>query len=159
MFNWFVKALKDRRGNAMVEFALVLPVILLILGGLVDIGRLFYQADALEKALRDGATFAARSQLPLSQEAIEKTANLIKTGTLSGNGALLLPGWQNGSGELDIETVSVPVMDPLGQQEMVPVIRLRASVPAQPLLPGIWALFGQENFTIEASHEQAYLGN
>jgi Flp pilus assembly protein TadG len=42
-------------GAAVVEFALVLTMLLLLLGGMYDFGKAFWYYDALTKATRDGA--------------------------------------------------------------------------------------------------------
>jgi len=42
-------------GAVAVEFAFVLVILLLILAGMVEFGRIFWYADALTKATRDGA--------------------------------------------------------------------------------------------------------
>jgi Flp pilus assembly protein TadG len=42
-----------------VEFALILPVLLLLVGGVVDFGRLYFQQAELSNAARDGARLAA----------------------------------------------------------------------------------------------------
>ena len=47
------------RGQSLVEFALVLPVVLLILLLVVDVGRLFYGWVNLQNAARIGANYAA----------------------------------------------------------------------------------------------------
>jgi Flp pilus assembly protein TadG len=45
----------QQRGVAAVEFGLVLVVLLLIVAGIVELGRAFWYYDALTKATRDGA--------------------------------------------------------------------------------------------------------
>lgn len=50
---------KRRRGQSLVEFALVLPIFLLLLFGLIDAGRLVYQHSVLSQAAREGARLAA----------------------------------------------------------------------------------------------------
>lgn len=51
---------KDReRGQSMVEVALALPVLLLILSGLLDIGRAYFTYLALEEAAIEAAQFLA----------------------------------------------------------------------------------------------------
>ena len=47
----------------MVEFALVLPIMLLLLAGAIDLGRLFYAYVAVENAAKEGALFGSRSPL------------------------------------------------------------------------------------------------
>lgn len=51
---------KDKRedGQAMVEFALILPIFLLILCGIIDFGWLFYNQLSLNNACREGARYA-----------------------------------------------------------------------------------------------------
>ena len=44
-----------QRGQSMVEFALSSVVLLLLVGGLVDIGRAIYVGEALSNAAREGA--------------------------------------------------------------------------------------------------------
>jgi Flp pilus assembly protein TadG len=43
------------RGQALVEFALVFPLFVLLLFGLVDLGRLAYINNAIAEAAREGA--------------------------------------------------------------------------------------------------------
>jgi Flp pilus assembly protein TadG len=50
---------RDRKGAAAVEFALVVPLLLLLLWGIVDIGRAFYTLNNLASAVREGARTAA----------------------------------------------------------------------------------------------------
>ena len=54
------KSKKDKKedGQAMVEFALVLPIFLLILCGIIDFGWLFYNQLSLNNACREGARYA-----------------------------------------------------------------------------------------------------
>ena len=47
------------RGAAAVEFALILPVLLILVGGVIDFGRLYYTQIQLANAARDGVRLAA----------------------------------------------------------------------------------------------------
>lgn len=49
---------KGEDGQAMVEFALILPIFLLILCGIIDFGWLFYNQLSLNNACREGARYA-----------------------------------------------------------------------------------------------------
>lgn len=46
-------------GQSLVEFALVLPIFILLLFGLIDGGRLVYQHSVLSQAAREGARLAS----------------------------------------------------------------------------------------------------
>ena len=49
---------KSQAGQAMVEMALALPVLLMLVGGIIDFGWLFYNKIALNNAAREGARYA-----------------------------------------------------------------------------------------------------
>lgn len=49
-------------GQSLVEFAMVIPVFLLILFGMIDIGRYIYLATAFNQAAREGARFGSVEQ-------------------------------------------------------------------------------------------------
>jgi Flp pilus assembly protein TadG len=55
------RILRDRRGNAAVEFALILPILLLMLGGIIDFGRGYWYKQTLTWASRVGARQASMS--------------------------------------------------------------------------------------------------
>ena len=50
---------RDERGAALVEFALVLPVLVLFLFGIVEFGRAYSARIQLTSAVREGARAAA----------------------------------------------------------------------------------------------------
>jgi len=52
-------AIRDRRGNAVVEFALLsLPMVVIVLG-FFELGRYFYLSESIGNAAREGARAAA----------------------------------------------------------------------------------------------------
>ena len=50
------------RGQSLVEFALILPIFLLMIMGIVDAGRLIYTFNTVSNAARDGARIAIVNQ-------------------------------------------------------------------------------------------------
>jgi hypothetical protein len=51
------------RGQSLLEFVLVVPLLLLIFSGAADLGRAFYNQVALENAVKEGALYGARFPL------------------------------------------------------------------------------------------------
>lgn len=51
----FGKLLSNNRGQAMAEMAIVLPILLLLLMGMVDLGRIFHSYMVITNASREGA--------------------------------------------------------------------------------------------------------
>jgi Flp pilus assembly protein TadG len=56
-----VRLMAEQTGQSLVEFALALPVLLLILLGLADFGRAFYYTTVIANAARFGAEYAAHA--------------------------------------------------------------------------------------------------
>lgn len=56
------------RGQAMVEFALIFPLILLVILMFIEVGRVVYGYSALNHAVREGARFAIVRLFPSSDQ-------------------------------------------------------------------------------------------
>ncbi|MEA5050182.1 MAG: TadE/TadG family type IV pilus assembly protein [Oscillospiraceae bacterium] len=50
---------RSEKGQAMVEFALVLPLLLLLLCGIIDFGWIFYNNIMVDNAAREAARYSA----------------------------------------------------------------------------------------------------
>jgi Flp pilus assembly protein TadG len=50
----------NRRGQGIVELALSMPLLLLLLLGTIDVGRVFFDYVQLRNAVREGAGYGAR---------------------------------------------------------------------------------------------------
>lgn len=55
----FKRAQKKELGQALVEMAITAPVLILILSGLLDLGRVYYTFIALEEAAAEAALYLA----------------------------------------------------------------------------------------------------
>jgi Flp pilus assembly protein TadG len=64
------------RGAAAVEFALVLPVLLLVLCGIVDFGRALHAQVVLTQAAREGARLAALGEPDASTRTLDAAGTL-----------------------------------------------------------------------------------
>ncbi len=154
MCGLFARLRRDDRGISAAEFALFLPIFMVLLVGLLETGWLFYQTNAVEKGLRAGALFAARSAAPLTSEAEEKAINLVKTGNTDGDLPYLVPGWDSATAEVQITTGSYDL-----NGAPVPVYKFAASVPFEPIVPGLLSMIGVDGYLITLTHEQAFVGD
>jgi hypothetical protein len=87
------KLVTRQHGLAATEFAVILPVMLLLMLGTAELGRAFYLNNALTKAARDGARYLATNAIDgttgvidITTEVETTTKNLViygdpKTGT------------------------------------------------------------------------------
>lgn len=75
------QARRGEGGQSAVEFALVLPVLMLILMGTIDLGRLYHSYVTVTNAARVGAEYAmdARRSLTDVRQAIKDEASPILT--------------------------------------------------------------------------------
>jgi Flp pilus assembly protein TadG len=55
---WKLVRLRSRRGQQLVEFAFVAPILFLMIFGIIDFGRLFFTQMTLQNALRQAGRFA-----------------------------------------------------------------------------------------------------
>src|SRR5713226_5721761 len=74
------RRLRDSRGQNAVEFALLLPVLMLILFGILDLGRLFFAAIAITNAARDGARYGIEHPTDVSGIQARVQAEIAGTG-------------------------------------------------------------------------------
>lgn len=123
------RAMKNRsqRGIAMVEFMIVLPVVLFIMLGVTEIGRVLMRYNTLTKALQDGARHASAFALAGNSQVVDidgeldgEIRNLIVYGNALGTGSPVLEGLsagqinitvpQAGWVRIDVTYPYVPVM-------------------------------------------------
>ena len=69
---------KDRRGQTLVEFALILPIFVLLLLGIVDLGRAVYANNTIQNAAREAVRVAIVDQnvTVIEAEAIQQAVAL-----------------------------------------------------------------------------------
>lgn len=82
------------RGAAIVEFAFVLTLMLLITAGIFEFGRAFQYYDALAKATRDGARYMSSApKATISSAAVSAAQNLV---VAAANAANIAPALTTG---------------------------------------------------------------
>jgi Flp pilus assembly protein TadG len=135
---WLVHHLSGR-GQAMVEFALVFPVLLLLIFGLIDIGRLVYTHNALSEAAREGARF----------------------GSVQARSATDLPGIEAhtinsvvGIGGVDAEATCIRSGTGTGECQQFDTLAVRASVEVgmiTPIISQLMSAAGLNPFNLNAT--------
>lgn len=86
-------------GTAAIEFLIAVPLLLLLLIGVSEFGRILYQYNTLTKSVRDGARFLAANAtvgstgtIVIDSTDITNTENLVVYGNTAGTGSSKLPG-------------------------------------------------------------------
>jgi Flp pilus assembly protein TadG len=100
-------------GQALVEFAIILPILLLMFMGAVDLGRALFVQVALEEAAQEGVVYAShnpkKSGLPSSAGTIEYRATRSSDATEVRNATVTYSCGTNVSVRL---AYSMPVLTP-----------------------------------------------
>ena len=112
-----------QKGVALIEFAIIVPLLLLLVIGVSEFGFAFYHLNILNKSVQDGTRYfsdplIARKEVldnPIdisstNQDNIDAARNLIMYGNVNGDGSALLPP-NDGSGYSSLPTFSIPIAD------------------------------------------------
>ncbi len=88
---------RTRRGQAAVEFALILPLLLILLIGIVEFGRAWNQQQVITDAARAAARKGALHNLLITQDSVRDQAmlTLVRAGIDTSMPGLVFesPGW------------------------------------------------------------------
>lgn len=85
----FIKPLVSSRmpanqgGVAAIEFAILLPLLILILTGMIEYGRLMWHYDALAKATRDAARYLVDEPAPIAEPMKTNARNMVGDAALA----------------------------------------------------------------------------
>jgi hypothetical protein len=106
------------RGQALVEFALILPILVLLLVMAIDLGRVFFGWVALQNAARIGADHAARfpeAWPPPGSNALEDQALILYVDLITNDlQALNCDPDEDGDGDVDLDDLPVTFTNPDG---------------------------------------------
>lgn len=102
------EVLKRQRGVAAVEFTLVLLILLLIIGGIFEFGRVFWFYNAMTKATRDGArVMSVTEALVINSQGVPAARNLV---VAEANAANVSPPLQAANVQVDCLNESFQVV-------------------------------------------------
>jgi Flp pilus assembly protein TadG len=105
------------KGAALVEFALILPLLLLLTFMTTEFGRAMYQYNTLTKNVRDAVRYLSM-QTPGTH--IAETKNLIVYGNIAGTGTPLALG-------LSVTQVLNPVWQTTGTNPVINTVKVTVS--------------------------------
>ncbi len=114
--------MKTRQGGvAIVEFALVLPLLILLTMITTEFGRAIYQYNAIVKSVRDAVRYLSAqtpsTALIADPAAVTAAQNLVVYGNVSGTGMPLVPG-------LTLSNVATPTWQTTGSDPVVNTVTI-----------------------------------
>lgn len=125
---------RRQTGTAMIEFLIVAPLLLLLVLGVAEFGRLIQHNEILNKAVRNAARYAAEQTtgsfgtITLTPAVVSRIQNLAVYGQTTAAVTPMLPGLA-----IDDITVSEPVTNH---------VQVTANYIYQPLWGGVVPTFG-----------------
>lgn len=151
--------LRKRDGAALVEFALVAPLLVFLMCGLAEFANAMRQYHVMEKGVRDAGRYVARvpmNNCTIPAAAVTSAQNLALTGQTAG-GAFLLSTWT------DPASVAVAVATCVDNSAgtyrgrvQFPVIEVTATAPYVDL--GLLDVLGLGPIQLSVSHQQLWIG-
>jgi len=112
-----LKSIRQRltgsEGQAIVEFALVMPLLLLLIIGVVEFGRAWNIKQVITDAAREGARIAVIYEPTMTFDSVyNTTARAMARGGVApppANGATItITGWNDGGGQPATVAIAVP---------------------------------------------------
>lgn len=134
------KCKSSQSGLAVVEFAIVLPFIVLMALAVTELGRGLYQYNTLTKAVRDGARYLSDVAIsPLGtvdiSPHVSNVQNLVVYGDAGGGSTPVLPGFSTANVTVTAVAVTLPSGGITTNH-----IEVTASYNFTPLFPALSAL-------------------
>jgi len=130
---------RKNNGQSLVEFALGVPLILLLLLGTLDFGQVFFEYIQLRNAVREGASYGARN--PLDDTQIRTIVR--EHAGISGEGSKI-SGLGNSAISITRNAGCCTVGDPA-------TITVSATKDYKPIITGFFQRFGLGTVTLAAS--------
>jgi Flp pilus assembly protein TadG len=105
-----MRTLRSERGAAAVEFALVLPVLIVLVLGIVEFGRAFQVQSTLAAAAREGVRIVAiQDDSAAATAAVQSASSSLNPGLTGGN--LTISGCAGGAANATLEiTYQLPFL-------------------------------------------------
>jgi len=162
---------RDSRGTALVEMALIAPLMLLLSAGVFEFGNLIHDKLLMEAGLSDAARFGARCNSKMYTDSglaaidcANIAANIAVFGNAAGTGNARINGWQKAGGTSNNATVTIAasgschdavvsgVTEYRSTTAQVCIVRAAGAYPYSGI--GMLSLLGIGTMTLSSFHEE-----
>lgn len=151
------------QGAALVELAVILPVLIMLAFGITELGRALYQHNTLGKATDLAARYMSRAWGAVDPDcgedsnwpaAVTAARNLAVFGNEAGAGDALLPGFDGADISITLEAATVPASG-----ETACTITVSSAVPFEGVFGEYMVPFTRFSpVTLSTRREVRYLG-
>ncbi len=169
---------RDVRASAAAEMALVMPLLLVLMMGSVELGNYFLDEHVLVKGVRDGARYAARQAFSnysgcsgtaadVPQSVSDDTKLIVRKGSLDTNDGDLLPNWDDAATTFTVQMTCTDTAGTTGMSGIyagnlvgtanaAPVVIVTARVPYRNVLSTFG--FTGAGYSLNASQQASVTG-
>jgi Flp pilus assembly protein TadG len=150
---------RDRDGSALIEGALVVPILCMLLFGVFEFSWLFYQQHLISTGIRDAARYLARTASPNDVTIQTDAKNLATTGAIDGDTARVSGWWTH-----DVDITYASVDNPVGFNGSTPfrggAVIQSVTVSTTFAVPslGFFGLLGLKPPAFTISHQERIIG-
>ncbi len=162
VWRWSKRIGRDGSGAAGIEFGLVLPLLVVLAFGAIEMGRMLWQHEIITKGVRDGVRYLTRVPVSCTSagpggtfSAAEEQAaeNLVKSGTTTA-GTPILAAYNSANFTIEVDCRDAAALG-LSGGTYLPVVRMIAEVPYIDYFIG---MLGIDDVTFAVTHEEAHVG-
>ena len=150
---------RDSEGSALIEGALVVPILCTLVFGVFEFSWLFYQQHLISTGIRDAARYIARNANPNDVTIQTGAKNLATTGAIDGNTARV-SGWWTHDVDITYASVDNPVavngLTPFRGGAVIQSVTVSTTFAVPSL--GFFGLLGLKPPAITVSHQERVIG-
>src|ERR1700692_2703075 len=150
---------RNSEGSALVEGALMLPILCMLVFGVFEFSGLFYQQHLISTGIRDAARYLARTATPNDLMIQTGAKNLATTGAIDGDTARVSGWWTR-----DVDITYASVDNPVGVNGLTPfrggAVIQSVTVSTSFAVPslGFFGLLGLKPPAFTISHQERIIG-
>jgi Flp pilus assembly protein TadG len=159
------KLARDEDGTALLEGAILVPVLCAVIFGVLEFSYYFYQQHLVSTGVRDAARYLARVQDPTSAASQTVAQNLAATGSPDGGTNRRTAGFDPAEVTVSFSFVANATVDgvrPYRQSadptlpDSLRIINVTGSFTWAPL--GFWDFFGFGTKSVTVTHSERWIG-
>jgi Flp pilus assembly protein TadG len=135
---------RKQKGQSMVEFAMVVPFLLLVVVGTIELGRAYYSYNTLSKAVREGARYVAGHPYDSTLE-LPNAKKMTVFGNTGGTGNPVLPNLTTAMVTITPRSGTGGVAGPYDMGTPPDYVKVSVSYPYTSVIAGLMTL--NLNFT------------
>src|ERR1700690_1991900 len=150
---------RSNEGSALVEGALIVPILCMLLFGVFEFSWLFYQQHLISTGIRDAARYIARTANPNDVTIQAGAKNLATTGAIDGSAARVGGWWTD-----DVSIAYASLDNPAGFNGLTPfrggAVIQSVTVSTTFTVPslGFFGLLGLKPPAFTISHQERIIG-